>query len=112
MTVVLTDDGIATGSTILASAKWMKDTQNCKELFIAAPVAPPEILDNLNECNEFESMTVVLTDEGALKTKYPFLVCVAVSIISFATNNINRRGNPFGVVVGLLAPFLCRKSSM
>jgi putative phosphoribosyl transferase len=49
MTVVLTDDGIATGSTILASAKWMKDKQNCKELFIAAPVAPLKILDNLNE---------------------------------------------------------------
>ncbi|HYZ58603.1 MAG TPA: phosphoribosyltransferase family protein, partial [Nitrososphaeraceae archaeon] len=30
--VVLVDDGIATGATILASAKWIKDKHNCKQL--------------------------------------------------------------------------------
>jgi len=48
-TVVLVDDGIATGSTILASAKWLKNKQNCKKLVIAAPVAPPDILDSLKQ---------------------------------------------------------------
>jgi putative phosphoribosyl transferase len=45
--VVLVDDGIATGATILASAKWIKDKHNCKELIIAVPLAPGEILEDL-----------------------------------------------------------------
>lgn len=41
MTVVLVDDGIATGATILAAAKWLRSKNLCKKLVIAAPVAPP-----------------------------------------------------------------------
>jgi putative phosphoribosyl transferase len=63
-TVVLVDDGIATGSTILASAKWLKNKQNCKKLVIAAPVAPPDILDSLKQ----------VTDEVIiLETPDPFI---------------------------------------
>lgn len=51
-TVVLVDDGIATGSTILASAKWLKNNQNCKKLVIATPVAPEDILDNLKQVTD------------------------------------------------------------
>lgn len=51
-TVVLIDDGIATGSTILASAKWLKNKQNCKKLVIAAPVAPEDILDDLKQVSD------------------------------------------------------------
>ena len=47
-TVVLVDDGIATGATILASAKWIKDKHNCKQLITAVPLAPREILEDLN----------------------------------------------------------------
>ena len=47
--VVLVDDGIATGATILASAQWIKNKQHCKKLVIAVPVAPREILDELNQ---------------------------------------------------------------
>ena len=43
-TVVLVDDGIATGATMLASARWIKNEQHCKQLIIAATVAPGEIL--------------------------------------------------------------------
>jgi putative phosphoribosyl transferase len=46
--VVLVDDGIATGATMLASAQWIKNKQHCKKLVIAVPVAPRKILDNLN----------------------------------------------------------------
>jgi predicted phosphoribosyltransferase len=46
--VVLVDDGIATGATILASARWIKNKQNCKKLVIAVPVAPKEIIEDLN----------------------------------------------------------------
>ena len=30
--VILVDDGIATGATIIASARWIKDKHNCKQL--------------------------------------------------------------------------------
>ena len=46
--VVLVDDGIATGATILASTKWIMDKHNCKQLIIAVPLAPREILEDLN----------------------------------------------------------------
>jgi putative phosphoribosyl transferase len=47
--VVLVDDGIATGATMLASAQWIKNKQHCKKLVIAVPMAPREILDDLNQ---------------------------------------------------------------
>jgi putative phosphoribosyl transferase len=47
--VVLVDDGIATGATMIASAKWIKNKQQCKRLIIAVPVAPAEVLDDLNQ---------------------------------------------------------------
>ena len=47
--VVLVDDGIATGSTMLASAQWIKNKQHCKKLVIAVPVASRKILDDLNQ---------------------------------------------------------------
>jgi putative phosphoribosyl transferase len=46
--VVLVDDGIATGATIIASARWIKDKHNCKQLIIAVPVAPRDMLEDLN----------------------------------------------------------------
>jgi putative phosphoribosyl transferase len=47
--VVLVDDGIATGATMLASAQWIKNKQHCKRLIIAVPVAPHEILNDLDQ---------------------------------------------------------------
>src|SRR5918996_2172552 len=46
-TVVLVDDGVATGSTLIASAMWIRNNFNCKKLLIAVPVAPAEILNDL-----------------------------------------------------------------
>lgn len=40
-TVILVDDGIATGATILSAAKWLNKQHQCKKLVIAVPVAPP-----------------------------------------------------------------------
>ena len=40
--IVLVDDGIATGATILAAVKWLKEKKHCKKLIIAVPVAPAE----------------------------------------------------------------------
>lgn len=47
--VILVDDGIATGATILAAAQWIKKKQNCKKLVIAVPVAPRQTMDDLNK---------------------------------------------------------------
>src|ERR671919_268444 len=47
--VVLVDDGIATGATIVASANWIKNKQRCRKLLIAVPVAPRSILKNLDQ---------------------------------------------------------------
>jgi putative phosphoribosyl transferase len=61
--VVLVDDGIATGATVLASARWIKDKHNCKQLIIAVPVAPREILEDLKDIAD----KVII-----LYTPYPF----------------------------------------
>lgn len=47
--IVLVDDGIATGATIIASANWLKNKQRCRKLLIAVPVAPRSILKNLKQ---------------------------------------------------------------
>jgi putative phosphoribosyl transferase len=49
-TVILVDDGIATGATILSAAQWLKAKQNCcKMLIVAVPVAPPPRTTSSNE---------------------------------------------------------------
>ena len=45
--VLLVDDGIATGATIIATARFLRKL-NPKSLVIAAPVAPPEVLPKLS----------------------------------------------------------------
>jgi putative phosphoribosyl transferase len=45
-TVVLVDDGIATGATMHAATQWVRK-QKSKELIVAVPVAPREAIDKL-----------------------------------------------------------------
>ena len=49
-TIILIDDGIATGATILAAVKWLKEKHFSKKLIVAVPVAPLEsnIIEKLN----------------------------------------------------------------
>lgn len=47
-TVVLVDDGIATGATILAAVAWVKK-QRPRKLVIAAPVAPDSTIERLQQ---------------------------------------------------------------
>jgi putative phosphoribosyl transferase len=47
-TVVIIDDGIATGYTIRAAVQWLKTLQPAK-IIIAIPVAPPELIEELRE---------------------------------------------------------------
>lgn len=48
-TVVLVDDGIATGATMLSAAQWLKTKQDCRELIIAVPVAPHDTVDRIKQ---------------------------------------------------------------
>jgi putative phosphoribosyl transferase len=51
--VILVDDGIATGATVLSAAKWLKTKQNCcKMLIVAVPVAPPDMMDKIKEVSD------------------------------------------------------------
>ncbi len=45
-TVILVDDGIATGSTMIASIKCCKN-KNAKKIVVAAPVAGPRVADEI-----------------------------------------------------------------
>ena len=47
-TIVLVDDGIATGATMFVAAQWIRK-QNPKKLIIAIPVGPLESISKLNK---------------------------------------------------------------
>ncbi|HYL66628.1 MAG TPA: phosphoribosyltransferase family protein [Nitrosopumilaceae archaeon] len=47
-TIVLVDDGIATGATMSVAAHWIKK-QKPKKLIIAIPIGPPETISELNQ---------------------------------------------------------------
>jgi putative phosphoribosyl transferase len=59
-TVVLVDDGIATGATIISAAQWLKTKQGCQELIIAVPVAPRDTVDRLKQIVENNDKVIVL----------------------------------------------------
>jgi predicted phosphoribosyltransferase len=48
MNAILVDDGIATGATVIASARWVRK-QNPSRLTIAVPVAPTQSVEVLEE---------------------------------------------------------------
>ena len=58
--VVLVDDGIATGSTIIAAARWIKEKHNCKRLIIAVPVAPATN-DTIDKLDKIADKIIVLS---------------------------------------------------
>ena len=62
-TVVLVDDGAATGATIIAAARWIKRNHNPKRLIIAIPVAPKETIELLK--NECDNDIVVVTSPSS-----------------------------------------------
>jgi putative phosphoribosyl transferase len=58
--VILVDDGIATGATILSAVQWLKTKQNCQELIIAVPVAPNDTVDRLKQIIGNNERVIVL----------------------------------------------------
>jgi putative phosphoribosyl transferase len=59
-TIVLVDDGIATGATMLSAVQWLKTKQSSQVLIIAVPVAPPDTVDRLNDELGSDDKLVVL----------------------------------------------------
>jgi putative phosphoribosyl transferase len=59
--VILTDDGIATGATVIAAARWIRK-EDPEFLMIAVPVAPPPSVDILRR--EADAVEVILCPEG------------------------------------------------
>lgn len=59
-TVILVDDGIATGATITAAAREVR-TRNPSILVLAVPVAPPEAVNRLKP--EVDELVVLETPE-------------------------------------------------
>ena len=60
-TVILVDDGIATGATMTAAARWLRK-QKPKQLILASPVAPKQAAENLKE--EADHIEVVRNPPG------------------------------------------------
>ncbi len=58
--VILVDDGIATGSTILAAVRWIKERKNeCKKLIVAVPVAPAKS-ETVTMLNQIADKVIIL----------------------------------------------------
>jgi putative phosphoribosyl transferase len=57
--VILVDDGIATGSTIIASARWIREKHNCRMLIVAVPVAPATN-DTIDKLDQIADKVIVL----------------------------------------------------
>lgn len=69
--VVLVDDGIATGASILAAIQWIKK-QSPKSLIVAIPVAPKDAIQKLEGEQGVDHVVVIETPEpfGAVGSFY------------------------------------------
>jgi len=56
-TIILVDDGAATGATLVVSARWIRK-RNPKKIIIAIPVAPNETVELLK--NEVDQVVTIL----------------------------------------------------
>jgi putative phosphoribosyl transferase len=69
--VILVDDGIATGATAIAAARWIRK-QKPKRLIIASPVAPKQVIRSLtNEADHIE----VIRKPSTFKAVEQFYQC-------------------------------------
>jgi len=60
-TIILVDDGAATGSTLVVSARWLRKKKP-KKIIIAVPVAPNETVELLkNEVDEVVTILIPIT---------------------------------------------------
>lgn len=69
--VILVDDGIATGATMIAAVEWLKREKNPKKLIIAVPVAPKdEIVEILKRIADYVIILQEIRDFQAVGQFY------------------------------------------
>ena len=70
-TIILVDDGIATGASIFVAIRWIKE-QNPKSLIVAIPVAPRDAIQKLEDEVGVDQVVVLETPEpfGAVGAFY------------------------------------------
>ena len=56
--VILVDDGVATGATIISAAQWLRVKLNCKNIVIGVPVAPYG--DSIRKLSEIAHKLIIL----------------------------------------------------
>jgi predicted phosphoribosyltransferase len=62
-TIILVDDGVATGASILAAIQWIRE-QNPKSLIVAIPVAPKDAIHKLEGEKGVDYVVVIETPES------------------------------------------------
>ncbi|MFC1646889.1 phosphoribosyltransferase [Patescibacteria group bacterium] len=67
--IIITDDGVATGSTLRAAIKWV-NAKSAKKIILALPVAPPEFVEGIK--SSIDEIVVLETpgDLGAVGQYY------------------------------------------
>lgn len=68
-TVILTDDGAATGATMCAAIRWAL-RKGVKKIIIALPVAPPDVIDELQKVAHEVVVLTTIADFGAVGEFY------------------------------------------
>jgi predicted phosphoribosyltransferase len=68
-TVILTDDGVATGATVFAAIAWLME-QGLKKLIVAMPVGPTETIEKLEQVADDVVVLLAPTDFGAVGAYY------------------------------------------
>jgi len=69
--VILVDDGIATGATIISAVEWLKREKHPKKLIIAVPVAPKdEIVEILKRITDYVIILQEIRDFQAVGQFY------------------------------------------
>lgn len=61
--VIITDDGVATGNTLISCIKLIKK-QNPKEIIVALPVSPPGTLKTIKELREVNEVICLLIPDN------------------------------------------------
>ena len=70
-TVILVDDGAATGATLIAACRWIKKKSPESRLMIGLPVAPKKTFDLLQkECDYVVVVSAISTGFGAVANYY------------------------------------------
>ena len=92
-TIILVDDGIATGASIFVAIQWIKE-QNPKSLIVTVPVAPRDAVRKLEDMIGVDQVVVLETPEpfGSVGTYYENFSQVTDDEVLIIMNKYRARG--------------------